>query len=83
MNGIRRMTHVVQADYAWQDWRFVVLKLREAGRTDLVEAYCPPEGAGARKVDEAIARVRAEMGWPPVWVMRAADNIGHGTESEG
>ena len=71
MKGIMRTHHAIQSDEARADWLYIAEKAVKAGRQDLVLKYQPPVGAGWRAIDKSIAGLRGEMGWPPVWQMRA------------
>lgn len=73
VKGIHKATGAAQTTAAWADWRYLADKLAEAGRGDLIQEYQPKSGAGWRAVDKQIAKVRAVMGWPPIYIMREQD----------
>lgn len=60
-HGLWKIHHAVQTSEAWKDWAQVAKRATDAGRIDLVAKYQPPLGAGWRRVDKAIEKVRAAL----------------------
>lgn len=47
--------------YPWKDWARIARRAQDAGRSDLVEKYQPPDDAVWRTVDQAIGKLRAAL----------------------
>jgi len=56
--GLGKATNYYNRLEAWRDWNVYAKKVEQAGRGDLVKKFTPPENAGWRKVDKAIAALR-------------------------
>lgn len=46
---------------AWEDWHKLAKEASQKGYHDLVAQFQPPESAGWRRVDKAIAKLRVAM----------------------
>lgn len=54
--GLIKLTAIANNMAAWDDWAAIAAQYPEVAMK-----YTPPEGAGWRVVDKAIAKVRAEI----------------------
>ncbi len=59
--GLNKATNYYNRLEAWRDWNALAKKIAVAGYGDLVLDNEPPAGAGWRKVDKCIAKLRAEF----------------------
>lgn len=69
--GLSKATNYYNRLEAWRDWRKLASEVEGAGLIDLVVKYAPPETAGWRKIDKAIADLRdafqTAQNNQPVW----------------
>lgn len=56
MQGLTKLTAIANNIAAWDDWAAI-----EAQYPEIAKKYAPPEGAGWRVVDKAIAKVKTEV----------------------
>jgi hypothetical protein len=61
MRNLARIQNYYNRLAAWDDWRKLEQVALAAGQADLVERYQPPEDAGWRKIDKAIAALRQAL----------------------
>ena len=54
--GLIKLTAIANNIAAWDDWAAIAAQYPE-----IASKHAPPEGAGWRVVDKAIAKVRAEI----------------------
>ena len=59
--GLVKTTAYFNTVAAREDWRKLAAEVTAAGFADLVVAHQPPEGAGWRKIDRAIAKLKAAV----------------------
>jgi hypothetical protein len=59
--GFAKATNYYNRLEAWNDWRKLAAQATQAGFGELVTRHQPPEGAGWRRVDKHIARLKAAL----------------------
>ena len=62
VRNLARLTNAANRMQAREDWARLAEKARTAGYAELVERLCPPADAGWRRIDAAIAELRAALG---------------------
>jgi len=62
MRNLSRITNYCNRQEAWKDWnRIVAAADHFYGAHNLVETLKPPDNAGWKTIDRAIAKLRAEL----------------------
>jgi len=57
--NLARLTNAANRIQAWHDWNALAEKARKIGLSDAtIEQLAPPAGAGWRKIDRHIAKLR-------------------------
>lgn len=78
--GLIKSTHYWSTVEAWKDWAALCVRAHAEGHGHLIEQFEPPEGAGHRTVDKAIAKMREAISQEKVKAQEYLDLLCQGME---